>query len=274
MGRASVAKKRKAHTDAQRFPWLQSRVMVDELSRKHRRAHKAAIELLQRRSSLRPGNAKDNNFSFTVTSSMWAESESWGVDASPRLPVGTIRASYKVRIDSCHQNGGHVLVGVCNAWTGGESPSRCGWGLDVGDMKLHRVVMGAASDEAASDEGQPPLGFPDGHLTVVGATSHGLRGKANGSVIEVMLDFPDDGPGAASGSSSKEGHAHDGTGTLSFRVGRHTHALVALDGFPRDAELRPWAALRHEGDRVTLLSGWHGYRRAVDPQMPDGGLAC
>ena len=187
----------------------------------------------------------DRSKTFTLTPKMQSEGGSWGVDASPRLPAAEY-ASWQVRIDQCHDDVGNVLIGVCDIWRG-QPATRCCWGLDPSDMTLYRMVYGAPDEHA----GGVPEGFPDGHLTPVGGPEHSLRGRASGSVIEVIMDYA----GA------------DGKGTLSFHLGGVSGPIVALSGFPRNAELRPWTALCNAGDQVTLgtdLRPWVALSNAGD----------
>ena len=116
----------------------------------------------------------------------------------------------------------------------------CAWGLRLcsGELSFLRRKAGGQIDYNAP----PPEGWPGGHETQLMRNAAGqpsnLRGRAESAVIEVTFDADE--------------------GSLAFRVNDEAPLRVDRDrrgrpfAFPQGAQLRPWAAMAVEGDRVSF----------------------
>ena len=140
---------------------------------------------------------------------------SWAV-GSPLPRSG--KFSWHIRIDHSHNNNGVLLIGVC------DSGGTIAYALAPCTGALHRITMGGANDWV--DHGGPNVMVDERGRPCT------LQRKANGSVVEVIIDVH--------------------LGALSFRV-NSGRILPALVGLPRADELRPCVGLRRIGDQVTML---------------------
>lgn len=171
-------------------------------------------------------SALDNggHLSFLGTDGSWAAGE-------PVIPT-TGRSSWRVRIDMSRVNdGGNIEIGVCDAG------NRFGWGLSVLTRCLcrwERLQMEAEGEPDRVCFGERfPEGWPDGQIGTR-ITDKRIE-TATGTVIEVIVEYGD-----------------DGTGALSFRIDDGPE-LPACSGFPKGEPLRPWAQLCWAGDRLRLV---------------------
>ena len=154
------------------------------------------------------------------------------------------KSAWKVRVDRSKKNDGNgMCIGVCDA------EAYCSWGLFLYSGRLRCVTRDA---EGKLDYEPPPAGYPNGNYTTIvmkddAGQRMGLGGKANGAVIEVLLD-------------------HD-AGTLGYHIncGPYLAALpleIKDPGnserkprtFPQGAALRPYASCYYVGDHLTFVT--------------------
>ena len=110
----------------------------------------------------------------------------------------------------------------------------------------------------------PPEGWPNGHSTQVMVNEAGqpanLNGRANGAVIEVVVDHSD-GSLAFGVNGAPPRRVPDGwpTGYNPWEhVDEEGHVPPAKVPFkfPQGAQLRPFARLDHVNDRVRFIRGY------------------
>ena len=150
-----------------------------------------------------------------------------GVQALPSSSFGTLlptagKSSWKVSIDCTHHNQGFVMIGV------GDAAKTCAWALLLQYGNVHTEKM--------PPDYSIPAGFPTPLSKQVIFTADGqhtgLAGRANGAVIEVLVD-------------------HD-EGVLRFAIDGGPPLQHVLEGFPLGAALRPYAYLYWGADQVSF----------------------
>ena len=141
---------------------------------------------------------------------------------------------WAVRIDSTRASQGLLLIGVSLTQKWGV----CEWSVSPFYGRLLRRSWDRDGNLLLATSAPP--GYPDGHLVPMLVDEEGatisLEGRANGAIIEVVLD-------------------HD-EGTLAFRLNGADGPR--LEGFPAAVSgtlLRPVIGFRWAEDRVTIRSG-------------------
>ena len=147
----------------------------------------------------------------------------WTVASS--LPISGV-FSWHVRIDACHKDYGAIFIGVCDV--GGT----VAWVLSPYTGNLHCIRQGQPL-EAEQLKGSATRVIMDEN----GRPSN-LRRRANGTVVEVAVDFE--------------------SGALGFRIKPRGAVefgplLPALLGLPHAEKLLPCVGLHRAGDQVSLL---------------------
>lgn len=133
------------------------------------------------------------------------------------------RHAWRCRIDHTHNNRGGLFIGVCDSggtfarvFCPGTGSLHCiGLGQLAPDME--DGVLATSTQVLVDQRGQPCT----------------LQGKANGSVVEVIVDV--------------------NRGELLFRINGGP-ILPGFVGLPRKDELRPCVGMHRPGDQVTLLA--------------------
>ena len=128
------------------------------------------------------------------------------------------RFAFRLRVDKTHNNAGAIFVGVCDS---GGTFARV---FSPATGCLHCINLG---QQALSEAVQPVQTLTDarGHPCT-------LQGKADGTVIEVIVDIKQ--------------------GALAFRIDSGP-IMPGYIGLPKKDALRPCVGMHHTGDRVTML---------------------
>jgi len=165
---------------------------------------------------------------------------------SGRLLPTTGTSAWKVRIgkhEEKENDGNGMWIGVCDA-------DACySWGVSLHSGRLRFI---SRDEDGALDYGGPPTGYPSGNYTTIVLKDDlgqrtGLHGRADGTVIEVILD-------------------HD-TGALGYRIddgpylkafplepNEKTGKKQKPKAFPRGAALRPYASCYYVGDHISFVA--------------------
>ena len=179
---------------------------------------------------------------------------SWA--AGPLLPTAG-RVSFSVRIEesgrdwSEYQNAGaDMYIGVCN------EANDCAWGLHPYNGKLGR----RSRDAGGMVPTAPPANYPDGHHTQVmvneaGRPAH-LRGRANGAVIEVVVDHSD-GSLAFGVNGAPPRRVPDQWSQWQVDDSEEDEPTKVPFKFPQGAQLRPWVAAAYPDEQLCFARGYN-----------------
>ena len=145
---------------------------------------------------------------------------------------------------STKASGGYLHVGVCTA------DGACAWGVAAYSGHALRTSWDRASGTMLTDGA---AGLPEGSANgvdfggVVTAGSHLLDAHGRHTTLK---------SGAATRSISVTVDHSDGTMSVTVDGRAASAASCEVRGFPPGAQLRPWVALYHKGDRVGINRAW------------------
>jgi hypothetical protein len=129
------------------------------------------------------------------------------------------RYAFRLRIDHTHRNAGAIFVGVCDS---GGTFARV---FSPATGCLHCINLGQDPSSSGAQAPTQTLSDAQGRPCT-------LQGKADGSVIEVIVDVK--------------------LGTLAFRIDGGP-VLPGYIGLPKKDALRPCVGMHHPMDQVTML---------------------
>ena len=140
------------------------------------------------------------------------------------------KSTWTIRVDNSAENSGCLSIGICDA------QAMHAWGLSLSSGKLLRYTRDSSGHQLLDKP--PPPGWPDGDGNDIlprddEGGSRGLESKANGTLIDVIVD-------------------HE-AGRLMYRF-NGGRPFLALTDLPQSAEVRPWARLFYGfGDQVSIV---------------------